>query len=126
MQDGQQVFTNAAGIPQAAMDFKAEDGSNVDFDEKAGRVLSETDVENICRRDYGFVPTADEVAKLAGATYSETGNKDITEMADKKASDTYQTVTGKPPTETQLNVTHGSDSPESSAREIALFFPGLA
>ncbi len=24
------------------------------------------------------------------------------------------------------NVTHGSDSPESAAREIALFFPGLA
>jgi nucleoside-diphosphate kinase len=28
-------------------------------------------------------------------------------------------------TETQNNVTHGSDSPESAAREIALFFPGL-
>ncbi|HEX7354003.1 MAG TPA: nucleoside-diphosphate kinase [Mycobacteriales bacterium] len=24
------------------------------------------------------------------------------------------------------NITHGSDSPESAAREIALFFPGLA
>jgi nucleoside-diphosphate kinase len=29
-------------------------------------------------------------------------------------------------TETQFNVTHGSDSEESSAREIALFFPNLA
>ncbi len=28
-------------------------------------------------------------------------------------------------TETQNNVTHGSDSIESAAREIALFFPGL-
>lgn len=27
---------------------------------------------------------------------------------------------------TQQNVTHGSDSPESAAREIALFFPDLA
>ena len=26
----------------------------------------------------------------------------------------------------QENVTHGSDSPESAAREVALFFPGLA
>ena len=36
------------------------------------------------------------------------------------------TIRGDLATETQFNVTHGSDSPESSAREIALFFPGLA
>ena len=29
-------------------------------------------------------------------------------------------------TQTQNNVTHGSDSAESAAREISLFFPGLA
>jgi nucleoside-diphosphate kinase len=28
-------------------------------------------------------------------------------------------------TETQFNVSHGSDSPESAAREIKLFFPNL-
>ncbi|CAB4858386.1 MAG: nucleoside-diphosphate kinase [Actinobacteria bacterium] len=36
------------------------------------------------------------------------------------------TIRGDLATETQNNVTHGSDSPESSAREIALFFPGLS
>jgi nucleoside-diphosphate kinase len=35
------------------------------------------------------------------------------------------TIRGDLATETQNNVTHGSDSPESAAREIALFFPGL-
>lgn len=35
------------------------------------------------------------------------------------------TIRGDLATETQMNVTHGSDSPESAAREIALFFPGL-
>ena len=35
------------------------------------------------------------------------------------------TIRGDLATETQLNVTHGSDSPESAAREIALFFPAL-
>ena len=35
------------------------------------------------------------------------------------------TIRGDFATETQTNVTHGSDSPESAAREIALFFPGL-
>ena len=35
------------------------------------------------------------------------------------------TIRGDLATETQNNVTHGSDSPESAAVEIALFFPGL-
>jgi hypothetical protein len=48
------------------MDFKAADGSNVDFDDNAGRLLSETDVVNICKRDYGFTPTAEEVEAIAG------------------------------------------------------------
>ena len=40
MQDGQQVFTNTGGIPQAVLDFKAADGSEVNFDENAGRKMS--------------------------------------------------------------------------------------
>ncbi len=36
------------------------------------------------------------------------------------------TIRGDLATETQMNVTHGSDSPDSAAREIGLFFPGLA
>jgi len=35
------------------------------------------------------------------------------------------TIRGDLATETQMNVTHGSDSSESAAREIALFFPSL-
>ena len=35
------------------------------------------------------------------------------------------TIRGDLATVTQNNVTHGSDSPESAAREIALFFPDL-
>jgi nucleoside-diphosphate kinase len=36
------------------------------------------------------------------------------------------TIRGDLATVTQDNICHGSDSPESAAREIALFFPGLA
>ena len=35
------------------------------------------------------------------------------------------TIRGDLATEMSLNVSHGSDSPESAAREIALFFPNL-
>ena len=36
------------------------------------------------------------------------------------------TIRGDLGLETQENLVHGSDSPESAAREIALWFPGLA
>lgn len=36
------------------------------------------------------------------------------------------TIRGDLATVMQNNVTHGSDSPESAAREVALFFPALA
>ena len=36
------------------------------------------------------------------------------------------TIRGDLASEMQNNVTHGSDSPESAAREVALFFPNLA
>ncbi|TAK68885.1 MAG: nucleoside-diphosphate kinase [Actinomycetota bacterium] len=36
------------------------------------------------------------------------------------------TIRGDLATQTRENLTHGSDSPQSAAREIALFFPGLA
>lgn len=36
------------------------------------------------------------------------------------------TIRGDLATVMQENVTHGSDSPESAAREVALFFPALA
>jgi nucleoside-diphosphate kinase len=35
------------------------------------------------------------------------------------------TIRGDFALEVQSNIVHGSDSPESAAREIALFFPGL-
>ena len=36
------------------------------------------------------------------------------------------TVRGDFATVTRFNIVHGSDSPESAAREIGIFFPGLA
>ena len=120
MQDGAQVFTNAAGIPQKVMDFKAADGSNVDFDDSAGRLLSETDVVNICKRDYGFTPTAGEVDAIAGGTYNALGNDDINDLADKKATDTYFSVVGKDPTETQLETIRKSGKVVDSAADLAI------
>ncbi|MFA7322876.1 MAG: nucleoside-diphosphate kinase [Candidatus Nanopelagicales bacterium] len=45
--------------------------------------------------------------------------------ATNPASAAPGTIRGDLATEMQMNVTHGSDSLESAAREIELFFPGL-
>lgn len=45
--------------------------------------------------------------------------------ATNPASAAPGTIRGDLATDLQFNVAHGSDSPESAAREIALFFPGL-
>jgi len=102
MQDGVQVFANAAGIPQKVMDFRANDGSNVDFDDDAGRLMSETDVATIAKRDFGFEPTDEEAEALAGGMYTNQVTAPITELATKKARDTYFAVTGKEPTASEL------------------------
>jgi hypothetical protein len=120
MQDGVQAFTNAAGIPQKVMDFKAADGSNVDFDDNAGRLLSETDVVNICKRDYGFTPTAAEVEAIAGGTYNALGNQDMTDLANKRAREAYFSVVGKDPTASQLETIRKSGNVVSSAADLAI------
>jgi hypothetical protein len=120
IQDGVQQFTNAAGIPQKVMDFKAADGSNVDFDDNAGRLLSETDVVNICRRDYGFTPTAAEVEAIAGGTYNALGNDDMTNLANKKARETYFSVVGQDPTDAQLAQIRKTGNVVSSAADLAI------
>jgi len=51
-------------------------------------------------------------------------NREIMGATDPKKA-APGTIRGDLATETQFNVTHGSDSPESAAREIALFFPAL-
>lgn len=45
--------------------------------------------------------------------------------ATNPASAAPGTIRGDLATDLQFNVAHGSDSPESAAREIALFFPNL-
>jgi hypothetical protein len=120
MQDGAQVFTAAAGIPQKVMDFKASDGSNVDFNENSGRLLSETDVENICRRDYGFTPTAAEIEAIAGGTYNALGNDDMTNLANKKARETYFAVVGKDPTASELETIRKTGKVIDGAADAAI------
>jgi hypothetical protein len=119
VQNGQQVFAGAVGVPQKVMDFKANDGSNVDFNSEAGRVLSETDVVNICKRDYGFEPTTDEIDRLAGATYTGTGNQDITALADQKATAAYRSVTGTDPTADELAAIKRTNNVVGSAISLA-------
>ena len=113
-------FANAAGIPQNVMDFQTTDGTKVDFNENAGRVLSTTDVQNICKRDYGLDVSEADAKAMAGGTYTSTGNDDINRFADKKARDAYFTVVGKQPTDAQVSQILRSGNVVNSATDAAI------
>jgi len=120
IQEGEQLFTNAAGIPQKVMDFKSNDGSNVDFSQDAGRLLSETDAANICKRDFGFVPTEAELAKLVGTAYTTSPTDNINVLADEKARSTYFAITGEDPTDEQIKTSVKSGDVLNTAAEMAV------
>lgn len=124
MQDGKQAFTNTAGIPQAVLDFKAADGTKVDFNENAGRVMSTTDVQSVMKRDYNLDVSEDEAKKFAGTTYGTTDAKAMNDFTNQKVRDAYFQTVGAQPTDaqvTQIRATGGGGNDLlTSAKEFAV------
>ena len=71
-----------------------------------------------------FITSAPLVAMVIEGTNAIVGWRQLM-GATNPANALPGTIRGDFATETQNNVTHGSDSLESATREIALFFPGL-
>jgi len=87
VQEGVQQFTNAAGINQKPLDLTSADGSKIDFDEEAGRLLSVSDAKHIAQRDYGISLSDQEAKKFAGRDYTEASIPEILDYAKIKATD---------------------------------------
>jgi len=90
-QDGQQLFANAAGIDQGAINVADNNGNMVSFDPSAGRVMSTTDIKARIKNDYG-VDVSDATANsLAGKTWDNV-DKSVVDSAVDQIKTT--TVTG--------------------------------
>ena len=71
-----------------------------------------------------FITSGPLVALVAEGPRAIEGFRQLAGATDPVAAPTGS-IRGDFALEVQNNIVHGSDSPESAAREIALFFPGL-
>lgn len=120
LQDGKQAFVNTAGIPQAALDFTANDGTKVSFNEDAGRTMSVTDVQNVLKRDYGISIGAEDAKAFIGTKYGTTDANAMNSFANQKVREAYFTVVGQQPTDDQVSQIRKSGDPVSTAQDVAV------
>lgn len=69
LQDGKEVFANAAGVDQGKLDFKTESGDHYVFDKTGQRLTSETDAMKLAENEFGVKLDAKEAAKFADVPY---------------------------------------------------------
>ena len=72
-----------------------------------------------------FITSGQVVAAIVEGPRAVTAFRQLAGGTDPVEKATPGTIRGDFGLETQFNLVHGSDSPESAQREIALWFPGL-
>ncbi|MBB4135996.1 nucleoside-diphosphate kinase [Gordonia humi] len=92
-------------------------------------VASEHYAEHAERPFFGslleFITSGQVVAAVVEGPRAITAFRQLAGGTDPVEKATPGTIRGDFGLETQFNLVHGSDSPESAAREIALWFPNL-
>ncbi|WFN94352.1 MULTISPECIES: nucleoside-diphosphate kinase [Gordonia] len=92
-------------------------------------VASEHYAEHAERPFYGslleFITSGPVVAAVVEGPRAISAFRQLAGGTDPVEKATPGTIRGDFALETQFNLVHGSDSPESAAREIALWFPSL-
>ena len=114
------MLFRSGGIPQAVLDFKAADGSEVNFDENAGRKMSTSDVKAVLKRDYNIDATDAEADKFAGTTYGTTDANAMNTFANQKVREAYFTTVGQQPTDAQVAEIRKSSDPVATAQDVAV------
>jgi nucleoside-diphosphate kinase len=109
----------AKGLSVAALELKHvdEDTAKAHYAEHASKPFFGDLVE--------FITSGPVVAAILEGTRAISAFRQIAGGTDPVEKATPGTIRGDFGLETQYNLVHGSDSAESAAREIALWFPGL-
>ena len=94
-QNGEQLFTNAAGLSQNVLELATPDGQVTRYGMDAGRQLSTTDVQNIFKRDYGLNVSLDEARRFAGSTFDKVENAKLQDFAIDKISQEFKSIANK-------------------------------
>ena len=84
LQNGKEVFTNAAGIEQNPLDFKTESGDHYLFDSSGNRLTSETDAQKIVKEQFGLDLNPEEAKALVGSKFGQEDPQAIKAIAEQK------------------------------------------
>ena len=107
------------GLSVAALELK-----NVDNDLAAAHYAEHSD-KPFFGELLQFITSGPVVAGILEGPRAVTAFRQLAGGTDPVEKATPGTIRGDFGLETQFNLVHGSDSPESAAREIALWFPGV-
>jgi len=101
-QNGQPLFTNAAGLLQNNLELVDQGGYIYRYGMDAGRQMSSSDVQRAFERDYGVKVSDEEARRFVGTGYGFYDVNKFDEFAKKKLEQTYQIIAGEKPSQEQL------------------------
>ena len=111
-------------IERKGLTFAAQELKTVS-DDQARQHYAEHDGKPFFGSLLEFITSGPVVAAVVEGPRAIAAFRQIAGGTDPVEKATPGTIRGDFATVTQENLVHGSDSPESAAREIALWFPGL-
>lgn len=97
LQDGKEVFANASGVEQNAIDFKTESGDHYVFDSMGNRITSDTDAQKLVKEQYGLDLSAEEAQVLVGSKYGQEDQQIVKTIAQEKIEEKFNELGYKTP-----------------------------
>ena len=81
LQDGKQIFSTASDVAQNDLRFSNESGKNYWFDNKAARLASDTDIQDLYKNNYGLDIDAEKAKEFAGTKFNEANTDKVKDYA---------------------------------------------
>jgi len=119
-QDGQQLFTNAGGIEQKNLNFTDNSGNNVMYDSSAGRLMSNSDIKQLFKRDYGYDLTDEQAKEFVGKDFGKVDTQRLQDIAIDRIEDEFRAITLRNPTQDEVNRIKDADNVIQAAQDAAI------
>jgi hypothetical protein len=99
LQDGKEVFSNATGVEQNAIDFRTESGDHYLFDSMGNRITSETDAQKYVKQQYGLDVSPEDAQVLVGSKYGQEDEQAAKLIAQQKIEEQFNELGYKAPSQ---------------------------
>lgn len=119
-QNGQQLFTNAGGIDQKDLNFTDNSGNTVMYNSSAGRLMSDSDIKQLFKRDYGYDLTDEKAKQFVGKDFNTVDTKKLQDIAIDRIEDEFRAITLRNPTTEEINRIKDADNVVTAAQDAAV------